>query len=104
MAFSPSEFVFDAKPVKKEVDKKMDDLFSDFTVPDPPKPEDMSSKISEKREIMDLLGYKISLTYLEKVLIVLKNNVLSEGKCMGHIGIEFAGAIDPSDSEGMLVQ
>lgn len=84
-------------------DSQIDSIFGDFTASDPAKPssDDLDSKIMDKREAMELLSFKLSLTYLEKVLIVLKNNVLSEGKCMGHIGVELGGVIDPSDGEGV---
>lgn len=42
--------------------------------------EEKSQKIMEKREAIELISFKVSMTFLEKVLIVLKQNKLSEGK------------------------
>jgi hypothetical protein len=71
--------------VSKEQDAAIDDLFGDFGSGSKTqaKDDDETEKqalISEKREIMELISFKINLVFLEKALIVLKNNQLSEGK------------------------
>ena len=87
-------------------DSKLDELFSSFPSNEQAKSSEDDEKqklINDKREAMELIGFKITLTFLEKILVVFKNNTLSEGKWMGHIGIEFGGAIDKEDGEGVLL-
>lgn len=38
----------------------------------PTQEEDKSAKIFEKKEIIELIGFKLSMVFLEKVLIVCK--------------------------------
>lgn len=95
-------------PVPKEQDAAIDDLFGDFGSGSKTqaKDDDETEKqalINEKREIMELISFKINLVFLEKALIVLKNNQLSEGKCMGHIGLEFGGVIEKEDGENVIL-
>lgn len=84
-------------------DSALDDLFGDFSMgsskPAHNSDFDKQQKINEKKEIIELISFKVTMIFLEKILIVLKNNQLSEGKCMGHIGLEFGGFIDPEDSQ-----
>lgn len=108
-------------------DDDVDDLFHDFGTDNrrfQPTPNDFSHNQSQaeseheakqrqleerqrlvydKRETIELFSYKISMVFLEKVLIVLKNNQLSEGKCMGHVGVEFASYIDPQEAENVVL-
>lgn len=84
---------------------KIDDLFGDFTQPgEENKQDDQELEIQEKKEIMELISFKVSVVFLEKVLIIVKENKFSEGKCMGHIGIEFGGNIDQEDGQGVIVK
>lgn len=97
------------KPIISDDDPALDNLFGDFTTNDNKNDqnsnhkEDLELKIRENKEILDLLSFKIALIFLEKVLVVLKNNKLSEGKCMGHIGVEFASQIDPQEAQNVLL-
>lgn len=53
---------------------------------------------------MELISFKVTAVFLEKVLIVVKENKFSEGKCMGQIGLEFGGKIDQEEGQGVIVQ
>lgn len=43
------------------------------------------------------------MVFLEKILVVFKDNKLSEGKWMGHIGLEFGGHIDEDDGKDVFI-
>jgi hypothetical protein len=65
-------------------DSALDDLFGDFADTKPSnnisEHDSTQVKIQEKREAMELISFKITMVFLEKILIVFKDNKLSEGK------------------------
>lgn len=61
----------------------LDDLFGDFgSKPsnEESKQDDRQLEIQDKREAMELISFKITMVFLEKILVVFKDNKLSEGK------------------------
>lgn len=61
-------------------------------------------RLLKNKEAIELISFKITLVFLEKVLVVFKNNKLSEGKWMGHIGIEIGGVIDQDDGKNVVIK
>jgi len=104
------DFFADSKPSPSaQNESNIDDLFGDFRASQPVPEnnknnvEDDEINMQDKIEAMELISFKITMVFLEKVLVILKQNKLSEGKCLGQIGLEFGGVLDKNDGDQVIL-